>query len=187
MIGKAGLAMLALLAMGQSSPNVPEGPITLSFEQDANMRGGTMRFRIAPGGKFTFDAVSPDIVDPKAPPQRVNLRRDGGDTVYRRMAALVAPLRRWKDAVPCNRPKRDPAAPILWGTDDVTLTIRWEADGMMIKVPVTCGGFGPADNDIELARAALDQMRAWIQPESGLTEDGPGNTTANATEYDVTD
>lgn len=182
MIGKAGLAMLALLAMGQSSPGGGEGAITLRVTHADDGRDGSLDFRITPEGKMDFDLRQPDPNDSKAPPQVEHFRRDGGFTSYRRVAALVAPLRRWKGSVPCDRPVRDPAAPPLWGAEDAILTIRWEADGATVKVPITCG-FGPAENDIELGRAVFGQVREWGRASVGLTEDGLGNVT-NVTVYD---
>jgi hypothetical protein len=185
MIGKAGLAMLALLATGQSSGTSGEGPIRLSFGHDANLQGNTLEFRIVPSGRMTLDTVWREPIDKTAPPVSQNLKLDVGFTGYRRIAALVAPLRRWKGSVPCDRPAPVPGSPFGIETD-VFLTIRWEADGTVLKVPITCG-FGPAENDIELGRAAFEQVRAWGRPDSGFTEDGPGNMAANAIEQDVTD
>jgi hypothetical protein len=170
-----GLATLALLLATQASDAPAEGPI--SFSVDSAFGGFTQkyRFRIDPDGVLVVEASQVATGSGEAPETR-SVRRDTSFSGYRRIAALLAPLRRWKDEVPCRsaaeRAKPDPLAGTL---GDVIATVRWEAENVAVKVPITCPG-GPAQNEIELARAAMDQVREWAREDSGITENGPSNS-----------
>ena len=148
-------ATLALLLVPQDRPSPPEGPITLSIQ------GGDLRIRIVPDGTMTMDTDETDDAPPRGqPPIPVHTSRDLGFASYRRIAALVAPARRWAGGeMPCAS-----SAPWASGraAPGATIVVLWEADGKQVMVPMSCG-YGPAANEIELVRAAMDQVWDWTR------------------------
>jgi hypothetical protein len=80
-----------------------------------------------------------------------------GLTTYPRIAALVKPVRRWAGGkVPCTG-----EPPFVEGFWKVPVTrIRWEPEGLEVEVPIACRQ-GPAEDEIELVRAAFDEARGF--------------------------
>lgn len=171
---KALFALAALLTATQSGEAPRDGAIDFSFSQSNGFWSGSMHFRIEPDGALTIETSRPDPSgDAAAPAVRENFRREAGFTGYRRIAALLAPLRTRKADVTCPRPDAGPD-PIGISTPEVIATVQWEADGTRIGVPITCR-FGAAQDDAELARAAIDEVKRWINEGSDAAFDGAAN------------
>lgn len=158
------VALIALIAPQSSGQTAPGSAITLSI-----VGGDNLRIRIVPDGTMTLDIDSTD--DGSGPGHS---KRDLGPASYQRMAALVAPVRRWAGGtVPCERR----------GTLGPTVIVQWEIDGKQVTVPLACEA-SPATNDIELVRAAMDHIWRW-QRESPPAEAFDG--AANAADVAILD
>lgn len=173
---KAAFAALALLAAGQSSEGPPEGAISFSFIPPKGVEAGETSFRIEPDGKLTMKS---DVRSPggQADPTTGIVTRNVNAGGYRRIAALMAPLRRWQNEAPCPKPKAgpDPVSRAIASLDmTVSGTVRWEVDGKEVRLPITCHD-GPARDDIELVRAAIDQVRTWANEGEEAAFDGAAN------------
>jgi len=162
------VAAALLLILAQSSEAPDPGAINFTMEQDWAGFHDEMRFRIDPDGKMLFETVHRDTASPDAKPERISVTRDTGFTGYRRIAALLAPVRRWKGQVPCGTPRVDSGSLALPPLDTVA-RLRWDADGVEVRLPLACGD-GLALNEIELVRAAFDQVRSWAQENDGVAE-----------------
>jgi hypothetical protein len=143
------LAGLVLLAAAPAP-----GAITISY----GLWGAITTIRIAPDGILTVRRTGP---------QAENRRIETGPTGYRRIAALVEPAHKWNGTdMPCDV-RAQGRTPAL---------IRWEADRTSVHVPLNCMS-GPADHEIELVRAAIDEIKTWAH-------DAPTNPASPARNED---
>jgi hypothetical protein len=173
---------LASVLMAVQDRAAQDGAISFTFAPRKGLAAGETWFRIEPDGTLTIKNNTA-VLDPQAPPTETVIRTVGPGG-YRRIAALMAPIRRWKNEAPCPKPEfaSDTVSQALASLDMTVFgTVRWDADDMQVKVPITCGD-GPARDDIELVRTAIDQMRTWADQGN---DDGGFDAAANAIEVPV--
>lgn len=128
--------------------DVHRGPITLRFDGDYLLVIATVE-----PYAINMRLDRPDPVDLN---KRVRDERLVGFPGYERIAVLVKPVRRWAGGrVPC----KTEASSGGFGGKPVAY-VRWEADKTEVEVPITCIS-GPAQDEIELVRAAIDEIRRW--------------------------
>ena len=94
-------------------------------------------------------------------------------TEYRRIRALLKPLRRFAGkTLPCAPVRASALNP--GGALPVTALVRWESERIEVKAPLGCTA-GPAQDEIELIRAAIDATRGSATEEAATPFDAAAN------------
>jgi hypothetical protein len=181
MIARAALGALALLGV-QASQQAP-APGTISFSY--SFWGHDTRFTVDRDGVVLVERQFPPGPDPADPSRAQERHRlETGPRGYDRMVALLTPVRRWAGGTaPCTASTDNMFQGLspepVWSAP--LATIRWQ-DGAEVKLDMGCMA-GPAHNEIELVRVALDEVGRWVSESRG--QDAPFDGGANAAAVEI--
>ncbi|MCX8474174.1 MAG: hypothetical protein MT490_00120 [Sphingomonas sp.] len=162
------IASPALLALGSIAADSEGGTITIRYGAGV----GPVTVTIDPNGEMVIQNPTTTAAD-----KMERITYHASFTEYRRIRALLKPLRRFAGkTLPCDPVHTSVLSP--GGPVSVTALVRWEPEGIEVKAPLGCMA-GPAQDEIELIRAAIDATRGWMIEEAAAPLDAAANATAN--------
>ncbi len=158
------VASLGLVGLGSGAPD-PDGSIAIRY----GAKPATIS--IDPDGKIEIQNPTMTV---EGADERVTYSAPASE--YRRVRALLKPLRAYAGrSLPCDVVSPSTIIPGGWTT--VNASVRWEGDGAAGSVPLGCPR-GPAQDEIELVRAAIDALRKAAADWAELPVDGAANAVS---------